>query len=32
MKPGRNELVAHFAENAMSSGLQYPYVYSHFSS
>jgi hypothetical protein len=27
MKPGRSELVAEFAENAASSGLQYPYVY-----
>ena len=27
MKPGRNELVAHFAENAMSSGLQFPYAF-----
>ena len=31
MKPGRNELVAHFAENVMSSGLQYPYAYFCFS-
>lgn len=30
MKSGRNELVAYFAENVMSSGLQYPYVYSCF--
>lgn len=27
MKPGRSELVAYFAENAASSGLQYPYAY-----